>query len=247
MWTRRAEASSRFSFNLRSSLDLPLFPFSSVPPLLVFCPLPRPFFQHPITASACCLSCGVHGWKWLGTSNHWRGEKGREVKETERERLTSIFGRKNANIINEHNKGWWPLNVPSDFFANVHTCDAYSPSRTCVPHWGLNSKLYRRVTASAHVVCVRKFIFGAASHVKGHRSCCSGIFTSLFQSWMIFFPFFYSFFSKSIYFNPKTHPAIIPDESLLVLWIRNKLSSLFWDGLRKAWLWMEVKSEVGGR
>lgn len=149
MWTRRAEASSRFSFNLRSSLDLPLFPFSSVPPLLVFCPLPRPFFQHPITASACCLSCGVHGWKWLGTSNHWRGEKGREVKETERERLTSIFGRKNANIINEHNEGWWPLNVPSDFFANVHTCDAYSPSRTCVPHWGLNSKLYRRVTASA--------------------------------------------------------------------------------------------------
>ena len=92
------------------------------PPLLFFCPLPRPLFQHPITASACCLSCGVHGWKWLGTSNHWRGEKGREVKETERERLTSIFGRKNANIINEHNEGWWPLNVPSDFFfANAHT------------------------------------------------------------------------------------------------------------------------------
>lgn len=34
-----------------------------------------------------------------------KGEKGREVKETGQEELTSIFGRKNANITNEHNKG----------------------------------------------------------------------------------------------------------------------------------------------
>lgn len=66
-------------------------------------------FQHPIMASACCLSCGVHGWKWLGTSNHWREKEGRELKEREWKELTSIFGRKNGNITNEHNKGGWPL------------------------------------------------------------------------------------------------------------------------------------------
>ena len=58
------------------------------------------------------------------------------------------------------------------FFSQMHILlDVYAPGRTCVQHLELNSKLFYRVTASAHVVCIRKFIFGSASHVKGHRSC----------------------------------------------------------------------------
>lgn len=59
-------------------IQSPLLPW---PPLFLhlpfFCPLPPSFFQHPITASACCLSCGLHGWKWLETSNQWREKRGR--------------------------------------------------------------------------------------------------------------------------------------------------------------------------
>lgn len=77
MGTRRTEASSPFSFSFYCFLDLS-FPFFTVSP--PSCPLSLSvspsFFQHPITASACCLSCGVHGWKWLGTSNLWEKKEG---------------------------------------------------------------------------------------------------------------------------------------------------------------------------
>lgn len=49
--------SSGLTFNLHSYLDL----LSLFPRLLR--PLHRSLFQHPIMASACCLSCGVHSWK----------------------------------------------------------------------------------------------------------------------------------------------------------------------------------------
>lgn len=89
------------------SISTLTFEFYFNPPSLASVLSVACFFQHPVMASACCLSCGVHGWKWLGTSSR-RERMGREVKDAGQEELTSMLGRKSGNINNELDKGRRP-------------------------------------------------------------------------------------------------------------------------------------------
>lgn len=89
-------------------------PFLPWPPLsfivsCLFFVLSHSFFQHPITASACCLSCGVHGWKWLGTSNRGREEKkGREGGERDGAGEIDFYIWKKEWLYYQ----WWPPKTP---------------------------------------------------------------------------------------------------------------------------------------
>lgn len=136
----------RLSSHLISILPLTsAFSFSFSP---LFRPLPRPFFQHTITASACCLSCAAHGWKRLAWSTHsWEGE-GREVNESDKDRLLYLAERmrKCINALSVcHKRALMYTSTPSRH-TNAHTAGHIRCSTK------LNSKLYHRVTSSAHKV-----------------------------------------------------------------------------------------------